>query len=77
MSRRRSRSDGVTLIELIVVIVVTAILAGMMATFALPMVQALESSRRAELTDIADTAARRIARASGTVTTGQHPTAAD
>ena len=58
----RTLARGVTLIELILVIVVSAILAAMMANFVVPMLQYFESSRRAELSDIADTAARRIGR---------------
>jgi MSHA biogenesis protein MshO len=56
------RPRGVTLIELVVVLVLTAILLGMMTYFALPVLQFTEVSRRAALTDIADAAARRVGR---------------
>ncbi|HLA35694.1 MAG TPA: type II secretion system protein [Rhodocyclaceae bacterium] len=54
---------GFTLIEMIVVIVITGILAGIVAVFIRSPVESyVNASRRAELTDIADTAVRRIAR---------------
>jgi MSHA biogenesis protein MshO len=54
---------GFTLIEAIVVIVITGIVAGMVAVFIRAPVEAyVDSARRADLTDVADTAARRIAR---------------
>lgn len=54
---------GFTLIEMIVVIVITGIIAGIVAIFIQAPVQGyIDSSRRAELTDIADTALRRMAR---------------
>jgi MSHA biogenesis protein MshO len=53
---------GVTLIELVVVIVITAILSTMMAYFVVPMLLYSDAKRRAEMTDIADTALRRIGR---------------
>ncbi len=54
---------GFTLVEAIIVIVITGIIAGMIAVFIRSPVDAyLDAARRAELTDIADTAARRIAR---------------
>lgn len=54
---------GFTLIEMIVVIVITGIIAGIVAIFIQAPVQGyVDSSRRAELTDIADTALRRMAR---------------
>jgi MSHA biogenesis protein MshO len=52
----------VTLIELVVVIVITAILATMMAMFAVPMFSYFDARRRAEVTDLADTALRRMGR---------------
>ncbi|MDD4911378.1 MAG: prepilin-type N-terminal cleavage/methylation domain-containing protein [Sideroxydans sp.] len=56
-------SKGFTLIEMIVVIVITGIIAGMVAIFIKAPVQGyIDSSRRAELTDIADTAMRRMSR---------------
>lgn len=64
MSRRLLRyGDGFTLIEMIVVIVITGILATGVAVFITKPVQGYaDSVRRAELTDAADVALRRIAR---------------
>jgi MSHA biogenesis protein MshO len=68
VTRRRSiaaigrRAAGVTLVELVIVIVITSILATMMAYFIGPIFQYQESRRRADMTDIADTALRRIGR---------------
>lgn len=57
------RCAGFTLVEAIVVIVITGILAGMVAVFIkAPVDGYIDSVRRAELTDAADTALRRIAR---------------
>ena len=57
------KASGFTLIELIVVIAITGIIGGIVATFIRAPVQAyVDSSRRAEMTDIADTALRRISR---------------
>ena len=54
---------GFTLIEMIVVMVITGILGGMVAVFIKAPVQGyLDSARRAEMTDIADTSLRRIER---------------
>jgi MSHA biogenesis protein MshO len=54
---------GFTLIEMIIVIVITGIIAGMVAIFIRAPVQGyVDSGRRAEMTDIADTALRRIGR---------------
>ncbi len=54
---------GFTLIEMIIVIVITGIIAGMVAMFLRAPVQGyVDSSRRAEMSDIADTALRRMAR---------------
>lgn len=54
---------GFTLIEAIVAIVITGIIAGMVAVFIRSPVDAyIDAARRAELTDIADTAVRRMAR---------------
>lgn len=58
-----SRCQGFTLVEAIMVIVITGIIAGIIALFIRAPVQGyFDSARRAELTDIADTAARRMAR---------------
>lgn len=54
---------GFTLIEAVVVIVITGILAGMVAMFiSVPVQGYFDSVGRAELTDVADTALRRMAR---------------
>lgn len=54
---------GVTLLEMIVVIVITGIIAGIVAMFIRQPVEGyVDAVRRAELTDIADTALRRITR---------------
>ncbi len=55
--------SGFTLIEAIMVIVITGIVAGMVAVFIRAPIDAyIDSARRADLTDVADTTARRIAR---------------
>jgi MSHA biogenesis protein MshO len=54
--------NGVTLIELIVVIILTAILAAIMSNFVVPFFSYADARRRAEMTDIADTALRRMGR---------------
>ena len=57
------RMVGFTLVEMIAVIVITAVIAGGVAIFIRsPMQGYLDSVRRAALTDTADTALRRIAR---------------
>ncbi len=54
---------GFTLIEAIMVIVITGILAGMVAVFIRAPIDAyVDSARRADLTDVADTTVRRVAR---------------
>jgi len=54
---------GFTLVEMIVVITITAILGGIVAVFLKTPVQGyVDSARRAEMSDIADTALRRITR---------------
>jgi len=61
--RRHYSQCGFTLIEAIVVIVITGIVASMVAIFIRAPIDAYtDSARRAMLTDIADTAARRMAR---------------
>ena len=67
MTRRPSfhstRSRGFTLIELIVVIVITAIIAGTIVVFVRPALDAYTDTRqRSDLSDQADTALRRIVR---------------
>ena len=59
----RQRSAGFTLIEAIMVIVITGILAGVVAVFIAKPVQGYaDSVRRAEITDTADVALRRMTR---------------
>lgn len=56
-------SSGFTLVEMIMVIVITGIIGGMVAMFIRAPVQGyMDSARRAEMTDIADSALRRISR---------------
>ncbi len=55
--------NGFTLVEAVIVIVITGIVAGMVAVFIKAPVDAyFDTQRRAELTDIADTTLRRMAR---------------
>jgi MSHA biogenesis protein MshO len=62
-SARAARSRGVTLLEMIIVISITAILAGVVAVFiSRPVESYADATRRAEMTDIADTALRRMTR---------------
>jgi len=57
------RVHGVTLVEMIVVIAVTGVVAAAVAVFVRRPVEGyIDAARRAELSDIADTALRRIAR---------------
>jgi MSHA biogenesis protein MshO len=59
----RRRQAGVTLIELVIVITISAIIAVGMAVFISRPIEAyVDAGRRAELTDIADTALRRMTR---------------
>jgi MSHA biogenesis protein MshO len=63
LSLKRPGARGVTLIEMIVVIAITAIIASAVAVFiSRPVEGYADASRRAEMTDIADTALRRITR---------------
>lgn len=64
MNRRiRRRTAGFTLIEAIMVMVITGILAGIVAVFITKPVESYgDSVRRAELTDQADVALRRLSR---------------
>ncbi|HUW26160.1 MAG TPA: prepilin-type N-terminal cleavage/methylation domain-containing protein [Gallionella sp.] len=56
-------SKGFTLIEMIMVIVITGIIGSMVAVFLkAPVQQYMDVARRADITDIADTALRRITR---------------
>jgi MSHA biogenesis protein MshO len=58
----RSRSSGVTLIELAITIALVGILAALIVQFVAPVRSYIDSSRRAALADTADTALRRIGR---------------
>jgi len=63
MDRNRICHGGFTLIEMIVVIVLTSIIASAVAVFIkLPVQGYVDTARRAEMTDIADTALRRMGR---------------
>jgi MSHA biogenesis protein MshO len=63
MRARHKQQTGFTLVEMIMVMVITGIIGGMVAIFIRAPVQGyVDSARRAELTDIADTAMRRMAR---------------
>lgn len=59
----RQSQQGFTLVEMIMVIVITGIIGGMVAVFLkAPIQQYMDVARRADMTDIADTALRRIGR---------------
>ncbi|HYD78409.1 MAG TPA: prepilin-type N-terminal cleavage/methylation domain-containing protein [Paucimonas sp.] len=59
----RALRGGFTLIEMVTVIAISGVVAAMVAVFLkYPMQQYTDTARRAELTDIADTALRRIGR---------------
>ncbi len=62
MMKRRNQ-QGFTLVEMIMVIVITGIIGGIVAVFIRAPIQGyVDSARRAEMTDIADTALRRVTR---------------
>lgn len=57
------RANGFTLVEMIMVIVITGIIGGIVAVFLkAPIQQYMDVARRADMTDIADTALRRVTR---------------
>lgn len=63
MRANQSNQAGFTLVEIIVVVVITSIIGGIVAIFIQVPVQGyVDSARRAALTDIADTAMRRMER---------------
>lgn len=58
-----SHQRGFTLVEMIMVITITGIIGGMVAVFLqAPIQQYMDVARRADMTDVADTALRRVAR---------------
>jgi len=60
---RSGSQKGFTLVEMIMVIVITGIIGGIVAVFLkAPVRQYVDVARRADMTDIADTALRRVAR---------------
>lgn len=59
----RQTKGGFTLVEMVIVIVITGIIGGMVAVFLrAPVQQYMDVARRADMTDVADTALRRMAR---------------
>lgn len=63
MNRNAKSQAGFTLVEMIIVMVITGVIGGMVAVFIRAPVQGyVDSARRAEMSDIADTALRRISR---------------
>jgi MSHA biogenesis protein MshO len=63
LNLKQPGARGVTLIEMIIVIAITAIIASAVAVFiSRPVEGYADAARRAEMTDIADTALRRITR---------------
>lgn len=61
--RPPARNRGFTLIEMVIVISITAIIAGAVAVFiSRPVEGYIDAARRAEMSDIADTALRRMTR---------------
>lgn len=60
---RRQAQQGFTMVEMIMVIVITGIIGSIVAVFLqAPVQQYMDVARRADMTDIADTALRRVSR---------------
>lgn len=62
MLKTPKHMDGFTLIEAVMVIVITGILAALVSSFAAPLKGYFDATARADLSDVADTALRRMAR---------------